>query len=391
MSTLPGGKYITDKLKYNESKRMSSNERTSGPVKVSIDISGTNRGSFGMKNAMKTMQNKGKLTSRYGNRSFNMGNNMSDRLQESSPHASNEHKNEYSTNESDVRLAELVEQENEDKIKILEQKLDKVIREKTEFHKKIQKLEFEHSEVEKERNKLKDENIELEDKLHSYIQQISKGDENASLAVMKQEIQAKSSEIDNLKKEKNEALDTLRVELFKEKDIAREIGNNLEQKEIKIQHCETKIKNLEKTLVQKTKELESSKIGSKFATNDNSDFENELSKLRKELSLYEIKFKRAEDQQISMRKELADKSQLISDQDQLIKDLKNQIGENKEVWDTKLKQKESEVKMMQRDIDFLNEKHNNEISGLKRQLKNKDIEIERMQDKVQMLEIKGQK
>lgn len=55
--------------------RMSSNDRNSGAMKVSIDIkTSTVKNSLGMKKTMKNMGKMRGLTSRQGNRSFNIGN-----------------------------------------------------------------------------------------------------------------------------------------------------------------------------------------------------------------------------------------------------------------------------------------------------------------------------
>ena len=85
------------------------------------------------------------MTSRYGNRSFNLGNH-SDRGQETSPHnkyVDNHHHIQYSANESDIRLAEVEKQEHEDKINKLEQKIEILMKEKAEDREKIDKLESE--------------------------------------------------------------------------------------------------------------------------------------------------------------------------------------------------------------------------------------------------------
>lgn len=205
--------------------------------------------------------------------------------------------------------------DQEEKIKILEKKLDLITREKTELHKKMQKFDAERSDLERERNSLKETNLDIEDRLASYINQLSFPEKSDAVEVLKKEIQSKGEEIERIKNEKNHELDALRLELFSEKDIAREIGNNLEQKEMKIQHCETKIRNLEKSLKQKTKEIETSRIGSKHSPQDTEELENEIMKLRKEISLKDDRLRRVEEEKTSLTRELAEKTQLVHDHD----------------------------------------------------------------------------
>ena len=53
-----------------------------------------------------------------------------------------------------------------------------------------------------------------------------------------------------------------------------------------------------------------------------------------------------------MKKEIENKNKLIKDQELLIQELKNHLQEISELNQTKLQQKESEIKVLQKDVDF---------------------------------------
>jgi chromosome segregation ATPase len=171
-------------------------------------------------------------------------------------------------------------------------------------------------------------------------------------------------------------LTILKQELLKEKDKSRELNSKNEQIEMKAQHSETKIKNLEKSLSQLPKKTRP----------DNLDAE--YKKIAKELSLATIKLQRSEDQYIDVKRELENMKKLIEDRDGLIKEMRFQLQEAGGVYDEKVRKKESEIQVLQRDMDFTAKKHEDQIRKHQREVKGKDIEIERLQDKVQMLEIK---
>lgn len=76
--------------KKNNRQRMSSNERGSTAMKVSIDINSSTRvaNTLGVKKAMNKMNNMKAITQRYGNRSFNMGHGLERLNKDGSPQRS---------------------------------------------------------------------------------------------------------------------------------------------------------------------------------------------------------------------------------------------------------------------------------------------------------------
>ena len=122
--------------------RLGSNERHSTTMKVSIDINKPKvANTMGVKLKAMGKFNKMKgLTQRMGNRSFNNG--RIDGLKEGSPGRSDGkgQSREYSTNESDVRLSEILQQDNEEYVKNLEKKIEILLQQRTESDKKYQQV-----------------------------------------------------------------------------------------------------------------------------------------------------------------------------------------------------------------------------------------------------------
>jgi hypothetical protein len=197
-----------------------------------------------------------------------------------------------------------------------------------------------------------------------------------TLKVLKQEIVARTEDISNMKIQHQAEIIILKQELLKSKETSRELSSKHEQIGIKAQHSETKIKNLEKSLSQLPKK----------SNQDNLEYE--YRKISKDLSLTSIKLKRSEDQYIDTKRELENRKKLIEDRDSLIKEMRFQLQEAGGVYDEKVRKKESEVQLLQRDMDFAANKHEDQVRKHQRAIKSKDIELERLQDKVQMLEIK---
>ena len=186
--------------------------------------------------------------------------------------------------------------------------------------------------------------------MSEYINQITS--ETPSIDVLRQELQAKEQQITNIKNEQDQQLDNLRIQLFTEKDIAREIGNKLEQKEITIQHCETKVKNLERALKSKMKEFEMSRLENNH--NGASDHTNNavIESLKRELESRDIQIQQNDDQLITLRKELNDKSTKCDNQMNEIHDLKQQLDGIKLIFEDKVSQKDGELKVLQKDLEF---------------------------------------
>lgn len=197
-----------------------------------------------------------------------------------------------------------------------------------------------------------------------------------TLKVLKQEIVARTEDISNMNIQHQTEITILKQELLKTKETSRELSSKHEQIGIKAQHSETKIKNLERSL-------------SKLPNKSNQDnLESEYKKISKYLSLTSIKLKRSEDQYVDTKRELENNKKLIEDRDSLIKEMRFQLQEAGGVYDEKVRKKESEVQLLQRDKDFATSKHEEQVRKHQRTIKSKDIELERLQDKVQMLEIK---
>lgn len=97
---------------------------------------------------------------------------------------------------------------------------------------------------------------------------------------------------------------------------------------------------------------------------------------------------KSEDDRLELRKEIEDKKKDIEDQDKLIKDLGIQINELNEVMEEKLRRKQAEIQSYLKDLVYKDELAAKYKRQHDRSLKSKDFEIERLQDKVKMLEIK---
>lgn len=69
-----------------------------------------------------------------------------------------------STNESDVRLAEVLQNNTEDRLKICEQKITQLNHEKADMYKNVKQLEQEKNEFKTENGTLKDLNKQLEER-----------------------------------------------------------------------------------------------------------------------------------------------------------------------------------------------------------------------------------
>jgi hypothetical protein len=368
-------------------KRMRSNERNAA-MKVSININtNTVKNSLGMKKTVKNFSKMKALTNRNCHRSFNLGNNL-DRLKDGSPYRSDdvEQKGTYSTNESDVRLSELLQFDMDENTRNLDAKIEDLMIEKLELLHKIDKIDDENKNFQIENDKLVIKNVELQDRITKYIDSSCESASGSTLVVLKQELISKSNELVITKEEYKSSLDSLKKCLREEKKKCSEITLKIEQQELKQKHSETKIKNLERSLMQKTKENEKLKIEQKIGSSE--EIDSELMKFTKEMSLSSLKLQRSEDQQQKLKKDLEEKNKIIQDQDEIIKALKHQLQESNEIQEEKLRKKQSEIALLQRDIEFTNKKHEDEIRKNNRIVKNKDIEIERLQDKVQMLEIK---
>lgn len=116
--------------------------------------------------------------------------------------------------------------------------------------------------------------------------------------------------------------------------------------------------------------------------------EAELYKMSKEFTIKSLQLQKSENDHLEMRKELEDKRKIIEDQDKLIKSLGNQLNEANEELEEKLRKKESFTQWLKKDHEFTIEKLEEELRKSNRNSKTRDIEIERLQDKIQMLEIK---
>lgn len=136
---------------------MSSNERNA-TMKVSIDINkNTVKNSLGMKKTMKGLTARGTA-----NRSFNMGHH-GDRFKEGSPTRSDgEPKGDYSTNESDVRMSEVIQMEQEDRIRNLEKKVEAMLADKATWNKDLRRCQEERDRFRIDNEKLREANQELE-------------------------------------------------------------------------------------------------------------------------------------------------------------------------------------------------------------------------------------
>lgn len=73
-----------------------------------------------------------------------------------------EQKGDYSTNESDVRLSEVIQMDNEEKIRSYEAKIDFLLSEKSEICKRLQRTEDQRDQYEKENHELKSINSSIE-------------------------------------------------------------------------------------------------------------------------------------------------------------------------------------------------------------------------------------
>lgn len=73
-----------------------------------------------------------------------------------------EQKGDYSTNESDVRLSEVIQLDNEEKISSYEAKIEFLLSEKSEIYKKLQRTEDQRDQYEKENQELKSINSSIE-------------------------------------------------------------------------------------------------------------------------------------------------------------------------------------------------------------------------------------
>lgn len=251
-----------------------------------------------------------------------------------------------------------------------------MLNEKLDLGKQLQTTESELTACKKERDELQQLNKVFDDRLKDAIS----GEDNQAIL----EVYAK--EIANMKVQRKLEMDTLRGELLKQKDKCREAESKLQQRDSKVQDLEMKIRNLE--AFRRSKDSDETRSPQKAGGKVLEDLELDLHKVTKELSLNNIKCKRLEDQNAGLRKELEEKCRMIKDQDSLIKDLKCQLQESAEVNHKKLTQRESEIRVLQKDVDFTNKKLEDEVRKNNRAIKAKEIEIERLQDKVQMLELK---
>lgn len=195
------------------------------------------------------------------------------------------------------------------------------------------------------------------------------------------------NEIANLKAQRKLEIDSLRSELIQEKDRNKDLDSILLQNELKIQSFELKVRNLETSLSQKDSRGESLK-SSPRKNRGTEELESEILKLTKEISLNNIKIKRSEELNAAYKKESEEKNRINLEQSQLIKELRIQLQEQTELNESKLTQRENEIKVLQKDVDFTTKRFEDEVRKSTRALKNKDIEIERLQDKIKMLEIK---
>ena len=222
-------------------------------------------------------------------------------------------------------------------------------------------------------------------RLAQHLDTICEGRPDQTLKILKQEIIARVEEISRLKTQSSADQSILKSELQQERSKSINTSAKLEQAELKLTHADTKIRNLERSLLQKTKELEKLKIDSRMG--GCGDSEQSLSQLSKDLAMANLKAKRAEESTYQLQQDLEESRKMISEQAHLIKEIKTQLEEATEIHQEKLRKKDSEIKVLQRDIDFTRQKYEEENRKNARGLKNKDIEIERLQDKVHMLEV----
>jgi len=208
------------------------------------------------------------------------------------------------------------------------------------------------------------------------------------MKVLKQELISKCNALSAYKSEHKEETERLKKALIDQRNKCSGLTLRLEQNEFKMQHSETKLRNLQRTLIQKTKEVEKCKIKSRVGGKNDESPDAELNTITKQMSLDQLKLQKSEDQQEVLRKELEEKDNMIQDQADLLKAIKLQMEEANEISEQKLHKKISEIEVLRKDIDFKNKNLEDEVRKNSRLVKNKDIEIERLQDKVQMLEIK---
>lgn len=208
------------------------------------------------------------------------------------------------------------------------------------------------------------------------------------MKVLKQELISKCNALTTFKSEHKEGTEKMKHALNEHKKTCNNLSLRLEQNELKVQHSETKFRNLQRALFQKTKEVEKFKIESGFGARCSEASSSELSKIVKQMSIGQIKLQRLEEQLENLRGELEEKNTMIQDQTDLLKAIKLQLQDATEINERKLLKKDSEIEVLQKDADFINKKLGDEVRKNNRLVKNKEIEIERLQDKVQMLEIK---
>lgn len=147
----------------SNTKRLGSNERASTTMKVSIDINKPNVASTrGVKKAMGKFNGMKGITQRFSNRSFNMGH--IDGLKEGSPGRSEgkAQSREYSTNETDVRLSEILQQNDDEYTRNLEKKVELLLQQRVDGDKKYQQVCDKLQVVKGENDTLVSENKSLE-------------------------------------------------------------------------------------------------------------------------------------------------------------------------------------------------------------------------------------
>ncbi|CAI2386257.1 unnamed protein product [Moneuplotes crassus] len=377
------------KQKGNATGRLGSTDRKTGAVKVSIDISQNGvANTLGVSNAMKKFKKVKNIQKGAHSQSFR--DNIAPCASKESLQ-SDDPKGFFSNNDSGIRLNSSLQNENEDKIRKLEAKLEEIMKEKNEQLQQRQKIENELNLVKKVNKGLQEQNSGLEQRLNHYMDSISSQEDSEKINIWKQELKIKKEELANLQAQSKAEITTLQEELQKERRLCQEMTSKVEILELKSPNSSMDMKQSENTRSQTIGGFNdrSSEKRNTFSLANNSNLE--LMKARKDIDRTRNMLEKLEEEQTELKKELEVKKAAISRQEKEITELeetsRSTIIDLKET----IRKKEGQMEVMSKDFEFNLSKHKNEISKAKMETKHREFEIEELQDKITALEMRLKK